>query len=204
MDFWYLLALFVSYSLINNFVLNRFLGICPFIGVSKNIESALGMGLAVTFVMGLSSYVTAVLYKYVLIPFNAHYLKIILFILVIASLVQLVELIIQKFSPALYKALGIYLPLITTNCAVLGIALLNIDADYFSMPAGEIISMIAGIAGGLGFLISLVLMSLLRERMESMDIPKPFKDVPIAFISGGIMAMGFMVFDSAMIAPLLH
>ena len=204
MDFWYLLALFVSYSLINNFVLNRFLGICPFIGVSKNIESALGMGLAVTFVMGLSSYVTAVLYKYVLIPFNAHYLKIILFILVIASLVQLVELIIQKFSPALYKALGIYLPLITTNCAVLGIALLNIDADYFSMPAGEIISMIAGIAGGLGFLLSLVLMSLLRERMESMDIPKSFKDVPIAFISGGIMAMGFMVFDSAMIAPLLH
>lgn len=197
-------GLFVSNILINNFVLSRFLGICPFIGVSKNIESAVGMGFAVTFVMGLASFVTAVLYKYVLEPFNADYLKIVLFILVIASLVQLVEMIIQKFSPPLYKALGIYLPLITTNCAVMGIAIINLDADYFSLPHAEISSLIAGVAGGLGFMLALILMSSIRERLKAVKVPAAFKEVPIAFITGGLMAMGFMVFDSAMISVLMQ
>lgn len=204
MDFWYYFGLFVTYILINNFVLNKFLGICPFIGVSKNIESAVGMGFAVTFVMGMASFVTAILYKTVLIPFNAGYLKIVLFILVIASLVQLVEMVIQKFSPPLYKALGIYLPLITTNCAVMGIALINIDADYFQMPHAELISLFAGVAGGLGFMLALILMSSLREKLRSVDVPGPFKEVPIAFITGGLMAMGFMVFDSAMVSGLMQ
>jgi len=200
----YYFGIFVSFMLINNFVLNKFLGICPFIGVSKNIESAVGMGFAVTFVMGLASFVTAILYKQVLVRFNAQYLKIVLFILVIASLVQLVEMIIQKFSPPLYKALGIYLPLITTNCAVMGIALINIDSEYFTMPHSEIISMFAGVAGGLGFMLALILMSSVREKLKAVNVPEPFKEVPIAFISGGIMAMGFMVFDSAMISGLLQ
>ncbi len=209
MDFAQVFGIFVSFSLINNFVLNKFLGICPFIGVSKNIESAIGMGFAVTFVMGLASFVTALLYKWFLIPLQAQYLKIVLFILVIASLVQLVEMVIQKFSPPLYKALGIYLPLITTNCAVMGIALINLDESYFIQngvlqPGGELVSLVAGLAGGIGFLISLLLMSSIREKLELNGVPKAFKDVPIAFITGGLMAMGFMVFDRAMISGLMN
>ncbi len=203
MDFLYYFGIFVSFMLINNFVLNKFLGICPFIGVSKNLESAIGMGFAVTFVMGLASFVTAFLYKVVLVRYHAEYLKIVVFILVIASLVQLVEMIIQKFSPPLYKALGIYLPLITTNCAVMGIALINIDAPYFSMPYASLISMFAGIAGGLGFMLALILMSSLREQLKNSQVPAAFRDVPIAFITGGLMAMGFMVFNDAMIASWL-
>lgn len=203
-EVWYALGLFISFSLINNFVLTRFLGMCPFLGVSKNMESALGMGFAVTFVMGLASFVTALLYKYVLMPLQAEYLKIVLFILVIASLVQWVEMLIQRFSPPLYKALGIYLPLITTNCTVMGIALINLEEDYFLLPGGEFYCLLAGVAGGLGFLLALVLMSSIREKLRLNGVPKPFREVPIAFITGGMMAMAFLVFDKAMVAGLIQ
>ncbi|MFA5468222.1 MAG: electron transport complex subunit RsxA [Sphaerochaetaceae bacterium] len=192
------LAIFITYIFINNFILTQFLGLCPFIGVSKNSESAIGMGMAVTFVMGLASIITYLVYTFVLIPLNLGYLQTLSFILVIAALVQFVELIIQKNSPALYQALGIYLPLITTNCAVLGIAILNINEGYNLMQ-----SFSAGIAGGLGFTLALVLMSNIRERMDLHPVPRVFKGVPIAFISGGLMALAFMAFDKALLMNLL-
>jgi electron transport complex protein RnfA len=191
-------AIFITYIFVNNFILTQFLGLCPFIGVSKNSESAIGMGMAVTFVMGIASIITYVVYTFVLVPLNLAYLQTLSFILVIAALVQFVELIIQKNSPALYQALGIYLPLITTNCAVLGIAILNINEGYTLMQ-----SFSAGIAGGLGFTLALVLMSNIRERMDYHPVPKVFKGVPIAFISGGLMALAFMAFDKALLINLL-
>ncbi len=191
-------AIFITYIFVNNFILTQFLGLCPFIGVSKNSESAIGMGMAVTFVMGIASIITYVVYTFVLVPLNLAYLQTLSFILVIAALVQFVELIIQKNSPALYQALGIYLPLITTNCAVLGIAILNITEGYTLMQ-----SFSAGIAGGLGFTLALVLMSNIRERMDYHPVPKVFKGVPIAFISGGLMALAFMAFDKALLINLL-
>ncbi|NLA92000.1 MAG: electron transport complex subunit RsxA [Spirochaetales bacterium] len=191
-------AIFITYIFVNNFILTQFLGLCPFIGFSKNSESAIGMGMAVTFVMGIASIITYVVYTFVLVPLNLAYLQTLSFILVIAALVQFVELIIQKNSPALYQALGIYLPLITTNCAVLGIAILNINEGYTLMQ-----SFSAGIAGGLGFTLALVLMSNIRERMDYHPVPKVFKGVPIAFISGGLMALAFMAFDKALLINLL-
>ncbi len=191
-------AIFITYIFVNNFILTQFLGLCPFIGVSKNSESAIGMGMAVTFVMGIASIITYLVYTFVLVPLNLAYLQTLSFILVIAALVQFVELIIQKNSPALYQALGIYLPLITTNCAVLGIAILNINEGYTLMQ-----SFSAGIAGGLGFTLALVLMSNIRERMDYHPVPKVFKGVPIAFISGGLMALAFMAFDKALLINLL-
>src|SRR5690554_1613602 len=191
-------AIFITYIFVNNFILTQFLGLCPFIGVSKNSESAIGMGMAVTFVMGIASIITYLVYTFVLIPLNLGYLQTLSFILVIAALVQFVELIIQKNSPALYQALGIYLPLITTNCAVLGIAILNINEGYNLMQ-----SFSAGIAGGLGFTLALVLMSNIRERMDLHPVPRVFKGVPIAFISGGLMALAFMAFDKALLINLL-
>ncbi len=191
-------AILITYIFVNNFILTQFLGLCPFIGVSKNSESAIGMGMAVTFVMGIASIITYVVYTFVLVPLNLAYLQTLSFILVIAALVQFVELIIQKNSPALYQALGIYLPLITTNCAVLGIAILNINEGYTLMQ-----SFSAGIAGGLGFTLALVLMSNIRERMDYHPVPKVFKGVPIAFISGGLMALAFMAFDKALLINLL-
>ncbi len=192
------IAIVITFVFINNFILTQFLGLCPFIGVSKNTESAIGMGFAVTFVMAIASVVTWLVYYYVLIPLNLTYLQTITFILVIASLVQLVEMIVQKISPPLYKALGIFLPLITTNCAVLGIALINVTNSY-----GLLESFVAGIAAGLGFLLAIVLMANIRERLDLEDIPKPLQGVPVAFISGGLMALAFMAFDNALLTNLL-
>ena len=191
-------AIFITYIFVNNFILTQFMGLCPFIGVSKNSESAIGMGMAVTFVMGIASIMTYLVYTFVLVPLNLVYLQTLTFILVIAALVQFVEMIIQKNSPALYQALGIYLPLITTNCAVLGIAILNITEGYNLMQ-----SFCAGTAGGIGFTLALILMSNIRERMELQPVPKVFKGVPIAFISGGLMALAFMAFDKALLIILL-
>ncbi|MCK5674458.1 MAG: electron transport complex subunit RsxA [Spirochaetales bacterium] len=192
------IGIIITFVFINNFILTQFLGLCPFIGVSKNVESAVGMGFAVTFVMALASITTWVIYNYVLIPLNITFLQTITFILVIAALVQFVELVIQKISPALYKALGIFLPLITTNCAVLGIALINVRNDYNALE-----SFIAGIAAGLGFLLAILLMSTIRVKLDSEWVPKPFRGIPIAFITGGLMALAFMAFDNALLNNLL-
>ncbi len=192
------IGIIITFVFINNFILAQFLGLCPFIGVSKNVESAIGMGFAVTFVMALASISTWVIYNYILIPLDITFLQTITFILVIAALVQFVELVIQKISPALYKALGIFLPLITTNCAVLGIALINVRNDY-----GALESFIAGIAAGLGFLLAILLMSTIRAKLDSEWVPKPFRGIPIAFITGGLMALAFMAFDNALLNNLL-
>ena len=192
------LAILITFIFINNFILTQFLGLCPFIGVSKNTESAIGMGFAVIFVMGISSIVTWMLYNYILVPFQIEYLQTITFILVIASLVQFVEMVVQKISPQLYKALGIFLPLITTNCAVLGIALINITNNYNALE-----SFVAGIAAGIGFLLAILLMSNIREKLDLIRVPKPIQGIPIAFISGGLMALAFMAFDKALLTNLL-
>ena len=192
------IGIIITFVFINNFILTQFLGLCPFIGVSKNVESAVGMGFAVTFVMALASISTWVIYNYILIPLDIVFLQTITFILVIAALVQFVELVIQKISPALYKALGIFLPLITTNCAVLGIALINVRNDYSALE-----SFIAGIAAGLGFLLAILLMSTIRVKLDSEWVPKPFRGIPIAFITGGLMALAFMAFDNALLNNLL-
>jgi len=192
------IGIFITYIFINNFILTQFLGLCPFIGVSKNSESAIGMGMAVTFVMGMASVISWLVYNFLLLPLNLTYLQTLSFILVIAALVQLVEMVIQKNSPSLYQALGIFLPLITTNCAVLGIALINITQGYNLMQ-----SFTAGIAGGLGFTLALILMSNIRERLELHPVVKVFKGVPITFITGGLMALAFMAFDKALLTNLL-
>lgn len=192
------LGILITFIFINNFILTKFLGLCPFIGVSKNVESAVGMGFAVTFVMSLASLITWVVHHAILIPLDITFLQTITFILVVASLVQFVEMIIQKISPPLYKALGIYLPLITTNCAVLGIALIAVRNEY---NAPE--SFVAGFAAGVGFLLAILIMSTLREKMDTEWVPRPFRGVPIAFISGGLMAMAFMAFDRALLSNLI-
>lgn len=192
------IGIIILFVFINNFILSQFLGLCPFIGVSKNIESAVGMGMAVTFVMALASITTWVIYTLILVPLDIVFLQTITFILVIAALVQFVEMVIQKISPALYKALGIFLPLITTNCAVLGIALINVQYKYTALE-----SFVAGIAAGLGFLLAILLMSAIRTKLDSEWIPKPFRGVPIAFITGGLMALAFMAFDRALLTNLI-
>lgn len=191
------LAILITYVFINNFILVKFMGLCPFIGVSKDSESAIGMGLAVTFVTATASIATWCVYYGLLVPYSLEYLKTIAFILVIAALVQLVEMIIKKMSPSLYKALGIYLPLITTNCAVLGIAIINIDESF-----GLLESFVSGLSAGLGFTMAIILMSNLRERLELKPVRKYFKGVPIAFISAGLMALSFMAFDNSLLANL--
>lgn len=188
------IAILITFVFISNFVLTQFLGICPFIGVSKNVDSAVGMGFAVTFVMALASIATWAIQHLVLIPLKIEFLQTITFILVIAALVQLVEMVIQKISPPLYKALGIYLPLITTNCAVMGIALIAVRSDFSALE-----SFVAGIAAGLGFLLAIILMSTIREKLDAEWIPKHLRGVPIAFITGGLMALAFMAFDKALI-----
>ncbi|MGX8681300.1 MAG: electron transport complex protein RnfA [Spirochaetales bacterium] len=192
-----IIAILLTYVFINNFILVKFLGLCPFIGVSKNSESAVGMGLAVTFVTGTASVVCWCIYHGLLEPFGLQYLQTIAFILVIAALVQLVEMVLKKMSPSLYKALGIFLPLITTNCAVLGIAIINIDESY-----NLIESFAAGIAAGIGFTMAIILMSNIREQLELKPVRKSFKGVPIAFISAGIMALAFMAFDNSLLTNL--
>ncbi len=184
-----LVAIFVSAILVNNFVLYYFLGICPFLGVSKKIDSALSMGLAVTFVMTITSVVSWAINNWILIPNELDYLKIVSFILVIASLVQLVEMFIRKISPPLYQALGIYLPLITTNCAIMGLALLAALREY-----GFVESVVFGVGSGLGFTLAIVLMAGIREQLDLAEVPEPLKGAGIALIVAGIMALGFMAF----------
>lgn len=192
------LAIIITYVLISNFILTQFLGMCPFIGVSKNVESAVGMGFAVTFVMGMASLVTWIIQNYILVPLNIVFLQTITFILIIAALVQFVEMVIQKIAPPLYKALGIYLPLITTNCAVLGIALIAVRSNYNAIE-----SLLAGISGGLGFLLAILIMSTIREKLDTEHIPKTFKGIPIAFVVAALMAMAFMAFDKALLKNLI-
>lgn len=191
------IAILLTYVFINNFILVQFMGLCPFIGVSKNNETAIGMGVALTFVTGVSSIACWVVYYGLLMPFNLTYLRTVVFILVIAALVQLVEMIIKKMSPALYKALGIYLPLITTNCIVLGIAIINIDKGYNLLECFA-----SGIAAGLGFTLAIILMSNIREKTDLNPVRKSFQGVPIAFISASLMALAFMAFDKSLLANL--
>ncbi len=191
-------GIIITFVFINNFILVQFLGLCPFIGVSRNTDSAVGMGFAVIFVMSMASLATWAVYRLILVPLHIEYLQTISFILIIAALVQLVEMVIMKISPPLYKALGIYLPLITTNCAVLGIALIAVRSDYNAME-----SFVAGIAAGIGFLLAIVVMSTIRERLDKEWVPKPFRGVPISFITAGLMALAFMAFDKALLKNLL-
>ena len=184
------LLFMVSCILSNNFIFSRFLGCCPFLGVSSKVETAASMGLAVTFVMGLASVFAWVVYNLVLVPLGLEYLNTIAFILVIASLVQFVELFIKKSSPSLYRALGIYLPLITTNCAVLGVTILNVNNDY-----NLLYSLLNGIFGALGFLLAIVLMAGVRERLETSKIPKPLSGFSISLIIAGLMSIAFMGFS---------
>lgn len=192
------IGILITYIFVSNFILTQFLGLCPFIGVSKNLESAVGMGFAVTFVMSLAALTTWAIQNLILVPLNIEFLQTITFILVIASLVQLVEMVIQKISPPLYKALGIYLPLITTNCAVMGIALISVRSGYNALE-----SFVAGFAAGLGFLLAIVLMSTIREKLDEEWVPKALRGVPIAFITGGLMALAFMAFDKALLNNLV-
>jgi electron transport complex protein RnfA len=190
-----LFTILISTIFINNYVLAQMLGLCPFLGVSKKLDSALGMGLAVIFVMTLASFITFIVYKYILFPYEITYLRTIVFILVIASLVQLVEMIIEKTSPTLYQALGIFLPLITTNCAVLGVTVLNIDSGFISTEFGLLKSIVQGVGAGIGFTIALLLMAGIRERLETADIPKNLKGLPITFVTAGLLALSFLGFS---------
>ena len=183
------LLFMVSYVLTNNFIFSRFLGICPFLGVSSKVETAFGMGVAVTFVMALASLFTWTV-SLLLAALELTYLNTICFILIIASLVQFVEMFIKKSSPTLYKSLGIYLPLITTNCAVLGVTILNINNSY-----GLVYSVFNGVFSALGFLLAIVLMAGVRERLENSNIPKCLKGFPISLITAGLMSVAFLGFS---------
>ncbi len=184
-----LALLFLGSVLVNNFVLSRFLGICPFLGVSRKTETALGMGMAVIFVMTVASVVTWTIQHFVLVPLGLGYLQTIAFILVIAALVQLVEMVVQKVSPSLYQALGIFLPLITTNCAVLGVAVINIQKDF-----NFIQTIVFSVGASLGFTLAIVLFAGLRERLELSDVPKAFKGTAIALVTAGLLSLAFMGF----------
>ena len=185
-----ILLFMVSCVFTHNFIFSRFLGCCPFLGVSSKVETAVGMGVAVTFVMGLASLFTWLVYNLALVPLQLQYLNTIAFILIIAALVQFVEMFIKKSSPSLYKALGIYLPLITTNCAVLGVAVLNVSEGYNLLYA-----VLNGIFGALGFLLAIVLMAGVRERLETSDISAPFRGFPICIVIAGLMSIAFMGFS---------
>lgn len=196
------IMIIVSAVFINNFVVVQFLGICPFLGVSKNTKSAFGMGLAVTFVMTLTCLITYPIYTYLLVPLNLEYLEIIVFIFIIASLVQMIEMVLKKFSPSLYKTMGIYLPLITTNCAVLGVAELVIDKAQIASLIGIAESamnmgfaVLYGLFAGLGFTLAIVIMSGMREKIATLPINKHLKGFPIAMISASFIAMAFYVFS---------
>ena len=190
MDAKELVLLIISSALVSNVVLSQFLGLCPFLGVSKKVETAAGMGGAVIFVITLASAVTGVIYKFVLEKFNITYLQTIVFILVIAALVQFVEMFLKKFMVGLYEALGVYLPLITTNCAVLGVALNNVKYDYNIFTG-----IVNGFATALGFAIAIVILSGIREKIEDNDIPECFKGMPIVLITAGLMAIAFCGFS---------
>jgi len=189
------LSIVFKMSLAQNLVLSQFLGLCPFIGVSRRRGDALGMGFAVIFVMVMASLVTWAISRYALKPFNIEYLRTIAFILVIATLVQLVELAIKKLSPPLYSALGIYLPLITTNCAVLGVSIMNVnDFGAESGISSFTLTAVQGIGGGIGFMIAMLLMAEIRERIQLMPVPAALRGVPIAFICAGLMGLAFLGF----------
>ena len=194
-----ILLILVSAIFVNNIVLSQLLGICPFLGVSKQVNTAVGMSLAVTFVMALATCVTWMLQNYVLVPLNMVYMQTVTFILVIAGLVQMVEIILKKISPALYQSLGIFLPLITTNCAVLGVALVVVQKQFTfggeakMLNLGE--SVVFAIASAIGFGLAITLFAAIREQLEMSDVPKPFRGVPIALITAGIMALAFMGFS---------
>ena len=187
-----LLIIGISAAVVNNVVLSQFLGLCPFFGVSKKIETAAGMGGAVIFVITLSSFVTSLIYKYLLANprINMQFLQTIVFILVIAALVQFVEMFLKKSMPALYQSLGVYLPLITTNCAVLGVAVINVQKEYTIIQ-----STVNGFATAVGFTIAIVLMAGLREKMEYNDVPESFKGMPIVLVTAGLMAIAFCGFS---------
>jgi len=183
--------LVLSGILVNNFLLAKFLGICSFLGVSKKVETSIGMGFAVTFVMALASLMSYIIYKLILIPLNITYLYNIAFILVIASLVQFVEMVIKKTSPGLYQSLGIFLPLITTNCAVLGVVILNMQQNYTLIE-----SLVYGISSGLGYMLAIVLLAGLRERMEENEtMPKAMQGLPVALVTAGLMSIAFLGFS---------
>jgi len=185
-----LLIILISSSLISNVVLSQFLGLCPFLGVSKKTETAAGMGVAVIFVITLASGVVGVIYLYVLVPLGIEFLQTIVFILVIAALVQFVEMFLRKAIPSLYKALGVYLPLITTNCAVLGVALTNVQKEY-----GILTGIVNGFATALGFTIAIIILAGLREKMEHNDIPESFQGMPTVLLTAGLMAIAFCGFS---------
>lgn len=185
-----LLLILISSALVSNVVLSQFLGLCPFLGVSKKVETAAGMGTAVIFVITLSSGVAGAIYKFILTPLNIQYLQTIVFILVIAALVQFVEMFLKKYMKSLYEALGVYLPLITTNCAVLGVALTNVQKEY-----GIFTGMVNGFATALGFTISIVILAAIREKLEYNDYPESFKGMPMVLVTAGLMAIAFCGFS---------
>lgn len=185
-----LLIILIGSSLVSNVVLSQFLGLCPFLGVSKKVETAAGMGTAVIFVITLASAVAGVIYRYVLTPLNITYLQTIVFILVIAALVQFVEMVLKKYMPSLYNALGVYLPLITTNCAVLGVALTNVQKNY-----GILTGVVNGFTTSVGFTISIVILAGIREKMAYNDVPESFRGMPIVLITAGLMAIAFCGFS---------
>ena len=185
-----MLVILVSAILVDNFVLSKFMGICPFLGVSKKISSALGMSVAVTFVMCMATAITWPVYTYFLAPYGLDYLRTVAFILIIALFVQLVEILLKRFMPPLYKALGVYLPLITTNCAVLGVTLLNIDEIY---GFGQ--SLANSLGAGLGFMLALILFSGVRQKMQSCNVPKAFQGIPITLVAAAIVSISFVGFS---------
>lgn len=189
-----LVLVLITTIFINNVLLNQFLGLCSFLGVSKKTETAVGMGGAVIFVITLSSAITNLIYNFILVKVNLEYMKTIVFIVVIAALVQLVEMILKKYIPSLYKALGVYLPLITTNCAVLGVALTNVQVQYTSNLQSFIFSIVSGLGTSIGYLVAILILAGIRERIEHNDIPESFKGMPIVIISAGLMAIAFMGF----------
>ena len=190
MDFTSLFSIALGAILVNNFIFSQFLGICPFMGVSKKVDTALGMGMAVIFVMGVASAVCWPINKYLLLANGLDFMQTVTYILVIASLVQFVEMFLQKAMPSLYQALGVYLPLITTNCAVLGVVLQNTQNNYSFIE-----SLVYGITGGIGFLIAIVLFASVRERLEFSECPKSFEGFPIALVTAGLIALSFMGFS---------
>ena len=190
MDFTKLLEITLSAILINNFIFSQFLGICPFMGVSKKMDTAAGMGMAVIFVMGLAAAMSWLINEFLLMPLGLGYLQTLAYILVIASLVQFVEMFLKKGMPSLYSALGIYLPLITTNCAVLGAVLINTQNNY-----NFIESVVYGVTGGIGFLIAIVLFASIREKLRFAEYPKAFEGFPIALVTAGLLALAFMGFS---------
>ena len=185
-----ILTILIGSIFVNNFAMSRFYGICPFLGVSKKLDTAFGMGMAVTFVMAVASLVAYLVNAFLLVPFGLEYLQTIAFILVIAELVQIVEMVLKKMAPSLYQTLGVYLPLITTNCAVLGVVLLNTQYSFNFLQ-----SVVYGITGGIGFLVAICLFASVREKLEFADYPECFEGFPICLVSAGLLALAFMGFS---------